>query len=184
MASMMAIGVLADRRDIYDEAVEYFRSGAGNGAVKQLVWKIHEDGLGQLQESGRDQGHATMCVGLVGAFCHMAWNQGDDLFGYDDNRVLKGAEYVARYNLGREVPFAPYTNSDVKQLVISDKGRGDARPIWELFYNHYVVCRGLKAPHVEAFARKLRPEGGGGDYGPNSGGYDQLGYGTLAFTLK
>jgi hypothetical protein len=29
----------------------------------------------------------------------------------------------------------------------------------------------------------VRPEGGGGDYGPNSGGYDQLGYGTLMATL-
>ena len=31
---------------------------------------------------------------------------------------------------------------------------------------------------------KLRPEGGGGNYGPNSGGFDQLGYGTLTYTLK
>ncbi len=184
MASMLAIGVLADRRDIYEEAIEYFRHGDGNGSIDRLVWKLHDGGLGQLQESGRDQGHASMCVGLVGTFCQMAWNQGDDLFGYDDNRVLKGAEYVARYNLGHDVPFAPYTNSDVTQRVISDKGRGDTRPIWELLYNHYVVRQGLKAPHVEAFAKKVRPEGGGGDYGPNSGGYDQLGYGTLTFTLK
>jgi hypothetical protein len=32
-------------------------------------------------------------------------------------------------------------------------------------------------------AEKERPEGGGGDYGPNSGGFDQLGYGTLTATL-
>ena len=31
--------------------------------------------------------------------------------------------------------------------------------------------------------RQERPEGGGGDYGPNSGGFDQLGYGTLTATL-
>jgi hypothetical protein len=29
---------------------------------------------------------------------------------------------------------------------------------------------------------KVRPEGGGGNYGPSSGGYDQLGYGTLLYT--
>jgi hypothetical protein len=29
----------------------------------------------------------------------------------------------------------------------------------------------------------VRPESGGGDYGPNSGGFDQLGYGTLTATL-
>jgi hypothetical protein len=33
-------------------------------------------------------------------------------------------------------------------------------------------------------AEKVRPEGGGGDYGPNSGGFDQLGYGTLTATLE
>jgi len=32
-------------------------------------------------------------------------------------------------------------------------------------------------------AEKTRPEGGGGDYGPNSGGFDQLGYGTLTALL-
>ena len=184
MDSMLAIGVVCDRREIYDEAVEYFRHGAGNGSIDHLVWKIHDGGLGQIQESGRDQGHATLCIALVGAFCQMAWNQGDDLFGYDDNRVLKGAEYVAQYNLGTDVPFAPYTNSDVTQPKISDTGRGGVRPIWELLCNHYVVLKGLKAPYVEEFAKKVRPEGGGGDYGPNSGGFDQLGYGTLAFTLE
>jgi hypothetical protein len=91
---------------------------------------------------------------------------------------------VARYNLGHDVPYAPYTNSDVTQPVISDRGRGEARPVWELLYNHYVVRKGLKAPHVEEFAKRVRPEGGGGDYGPNSGGFDQLGYGTLTFTLE
>jgi hypothetical protein len=88
MNAMLAVGVLADRRDVYDRAVEYFRTGAGNGSVGRLVWKLHPGGLGQLQESGRDQGHSLMCVGLAGAFCQAAWNQGDDLFGFDDNRLL------------------------------------------------------------------------------------------------
>ena len=64
-----------------------------------------------------------------------------------------------------------------------DGSRGDDRPIWELVYNHYVNRRGLPAANVAAYAAQVRPEGGGGDYGPNSGGYDQLGYGTLTATL-
>ncbi|MEO6918817.1 MAG: alginate lyase family protein [Collimonas sp.] len=184
MDSMIAIGILADRRDIYNEAVDYFKHGNGNGAINHVVWKIYPDGLGQTQESGRDQGHNTLNVSLLGAFCQMAWNQHDDLFGYDDNRVLNGVEYIARYNLGADVPYTRYVNSDVTQDVIADAGRGDARPVWELFYNHYVVLKGLSAPYTSAFAEKLRPEGGGGNYGPNSGGFDQLGYGTLTYTLK
>jgi len=53
----------------------------------------------------------------------------------------------------------------------------------ELVYNHYVKLKGLPAPYTTRMAEKGRPEGGGGDYGPNSGGFDQLGYGTLTATL-
>jgi hypothetical protein len=56
------------------------------------------------------------------------------------------------------------------------------RPIWAMIANHYTKRRGLSASHVTRIAAKAAPEGGGGDYGPNSGGYDQLGFGTLAFS--
>lgn len=184
MASMLAIGVLADRHDIYAEAIDYFKHGQGNGAIEHVVWKLYPNGLGQVQESGRDQGHTMLDIALLGAICQMAWNQGNDLFGYDNNRVLRAAEYAAQYNLGEDVPYTPYTNSDVTQPMISSGGRGDMRPTWALLYNHYVVLKGLKAPHVAAYAQKAAPEGGGGDYGPNSGGFDQLGYGTLTYTLR
>lgn len=183
IASMMAIGILTDREDIYRQAAGYYLHGDGNGSIKHLVWKIYDGGLGQWQESGRDQGHTLLGIGLAGTICQMAWNQGDDLFGADDNRLLKGAEYVAKYNLGNDVPYTVYANSDVVQKEISPVARGGKRPIWELIYNHYVVLKGMKAPYVQQYAALVRPEGGGGDYGPNSGGYDALGYGTLTFSL-
>jgi hypothetical protein len=183
MDSMLAIGVLCDRRDIYNKAVDYFKHGGGNGAIAQAVYYIHPGGLGQWQESGRDQGHSTMGIGMLGAFCEMAWKQGDDLYGYDNNRFLAGCEYVAKYNLGEDVPYKPFSDSLATQDVISDKARGNVRPIWELVYNHYVKLKGLPAPYTTKEAESVRPEGGGGDYGPNSGGFDQLGYGTLTATL-
>ena len=184
MDSILAIGVLCDRRDVYNEAVDYFKHGGGNGAVEHAVYFIHPDGLGQWQESGRDQAHTIMGIGLMGAFCEMAWKQGDDLYGYDNNRFLAGCEYVAKYNSGEDVPFEPFHNSLATQPAISSWGRGGARPIWELIYNHYVKLKGLPAPYVTKMAESVRPEGGGGDYGSNSGGFDQLGYGTLTATLK
>ena len=183
MASLMAIGVLCDKRSLYNEAVGYFKHGKGNGAVRQAVYYIHPDGLGQWQESGRDQGHTTMGIGIMGAICEMAWKQGDDLYGYDNNRFLAGCEYVAKYNLGEDVPFKPYTNDKGTQTVISSTARGNLRPVWELVYNHYVRRKGLSAPYTTRMAETSRPEGGGGDYGANSGGFDQLGYGTLTATL-
>ncbi len=188
LANLMAIAVLTDDASIYNEAISYLvddNDSKGNGQLKKAVYYIHIDGLGQLQESGRDQGHALLCIGFLGEICEMAWTQGDDLYGFDDNRVLKGAEYAARYNFNLgSVFFEPYNNCDnVNHSVISDVGRGGSRPIWELIYNHYVKRKNLTAPNVEIAARLHRPEGGGGDYGPNSGGFDSLGFGTLLFSL-
>lgn len=184
MASMLGIGVLCDRRDVYNEAVDYFKTGAGNGAITKLVPYLYGD-LGQWQESGRDQGHTVLGVALAGTFAEMAWNQGDDLYGYDNNRLLKGFEYIAKYNLGYDVPYTTYGNcTGIVQTIISADGRGNVRPVWELVYNHYVNRKGLPAPYTGLWAQRVRPEGGGGNYGPNSGGYDQLGYGTLTATLE
>ncbi|WP_094108966.1 alginate lyase family protein [Lonsdalea iberica] len=184
LSSIMAIGILLDRKDLYDRAVDYYKNGEGNGAIGKLVWKLYpEQGMGQIQESGRDQAHSLLDIALAGAICQMAWNQGDDLFGYDDNRLMKGAEYVAAYNLGKSVPYTTYTNSDVTQTQISESARGEVRAVWALIYNHYVVLKGLNSPNITEIATKIRPEGGPWSYGAYPGGFDQLGYGTLLFTL-
>jgi hypothetical protein len=50
-----------------------------------------------------------------------------------------------------------------------------------MLYHHYANRRGLSVPGIAAYAALHRPEGGGGNYGPNSGGFDQLGFGSLTF---
>ncbi|MBB3725473.1 AbfB domain-containing protein [Nonomuraea dietziae] len=186
MASVLAIGVLTDDGAKVSRAVEYFKHGAGNGSIMRAVPFLHPGGLGQWQESGRDQGHSSLGVGLMGVICEMAWNQGVDLYGYADNRFMKGAEYVAKYNLGHDVPFTTYrwengrNCAPQQQTTVSAAGRGMNDPVWALVYNHYVVRRGLDAPHISAYAERLAPEGGGGDYGGSK--YDHLGFGTLTFT--
>jgi len=185
MASLMAIGVLCDRRDLYDLVVQYFKSGRGMGAIGHAVNPMHPGGLGQWQEMGRDQGHTIMGIILTGVICEQAWKQGDDLYSYDDSRFLAGCEYVAKYNLGEDVPFTPYVNKKHGTFAKpGDVGRGALRPGWELVYNHYVKRKKMPAPYTTRMAEKVRPEGGGGDYGPNSGGFDQLGFGTLTATLE
>jgi hypothetical protein len=191
VASVLAIGILCDDRAKVEQAVGYLKTGAGMGSIGNAIPVVHPDGLGEWVEAGRDQGHATLGIGLTAAICEMAWNQGIDLYGYDDNRFMKGAEYVAAYNLGQEVPYTPYTwnygapgvwSGSQTFTAASPDGRGDIRPIWEMIYNHYARRKGLAVPHIAAYAAKVRPEGGGGDYGPNSGGFDQLGYGTLSYS--
>jgi hypothetical protein len=190
MASVLAIGILCDDQAKVDQAITYFRTGAGNGSINRAVPFLYSGGLGQWQESGRDQGHTMLGIALMGAFCQMAWNQGQDLFSYGGNRFMQGAEYAARYNLGQSVPYTAYTwgtgqnCAQMSQPVISAASRGDNRPAWELLHNHYANLKGLAVPNITAYAARVRAEGGGGDYGPNSGGYDQLGFGTLTYTLE
>ena len=185
MASVMAIGILCDDAAKFNEAVTYFKSGAGNGAIEHAVYQLYAGNLGQWQESGRDQGHNTLGIALMGPICEMAWNQGVDLYGYDNNRFLAACEYIAKYNLGDSVPYTTYNNCDnVNQTVISATGRGTKRDCWEMVYNHYANRKGLATPYTSRFADSVRPEGGGGHYDPNSGGYDQLGYGTLTYSIE
>lgn len=191
VAGVLAIGILCDDRSLIDEAVGYFRTGAGNGSLPNAIPVVHRDGTAQWVETGRDQGHALLAVGLMGTVCEMAWNQGIDLYGALDNRFLRGAEYVAKFNLGKDVPYTRYVwkkgapgiwSGTETFTQASTGGRGQNRPIWEMIYHHYAGRRGLRCPNLAAMAVRQRPEGGGGDYGPNSGGFDQLGFGTLAFT--
>ncbi|MBG0854934.1 alginate lyase family protein [Streptomyces spinoverrucosus] len=191
MACVLAVGIFCDDRAAVDRAIEYFKHGEGLGSIKNAIPVVYDDGLAEWLEAGRDQGHALLGVGLMGTFCEMAWNQGIDLYGYDDNRFLKGAQYVAKWSLGDEVPYT--ANTRKKGAIGGWSGTETAtgaaavdpattRPIWAMIANHYTRRRGLDASYITRIAAKSAPEGGGGDYGPNSGGYDQLGFGTLAFT--
>lgn len=182
IASMLAIGVLCDRTDIYDEAMSYFKAGQGNGAGLQAVYHVHPGYLGQWQESGRDQGHCTLGIGLAAAFHEMAWNQGDDTYSYENNRFLAGAEYVAKSNLTDSstgtfytVPFFTNVNRQGTQSVLSTAGQGHRRVVWESIYNHYANRLGVATPYTLLQAIQMRPESDG------SNG-DQLGFGTLTFT--
>ncbi|WP_406442002.1 alginate lyase family protein [Streptomyces sp. NBC_00631] len=192
MASVMAIGILTDDAAKYDQAVDYFKSGAGNGSIAHAVPYLYTDsdgyGLGQWQESGRDQGHTVMGMGQMGAICEMAWNQGDDLYSYDSRRFMQAAQYVAKYNLGQDVPYTTYTwgtgqsCAQSSQTVISDGSRGQLRPVWAMLHFHYNRRLYLDDKYISAMYYDLvAPEGGGGDYGSTSGGYDQLGFGTLMY---
>ncbi|ROV92051.1 hypothetical protein VPNG_09808 [Cytospora leucostoma] len=194
IASAMAIGILTDNTTAYNYALDYFKTnGTGNGQINKAIWKLYnEDGsgkvLGQGQEEGRDQGHSMLDYALLGVIAQQAYNQGDDLFSYNDSLILAGAEYAAKYNLGYDVPYTTYTNSDVTQTVISNNSRGNVRPIWELLYAHYGVLNGLNASWSEQYRDLVvsdgsGAEGGGGDYGTTSGGFDQLGFGTLLYRL-
>ena len=187
-ASMMAIGVLCDDEAIFDEGLNAIYNHRGTARMEHAVPIIHPNGLGQWQESGRDQGHSLIGPQLMGTICEIAWNQGVDLYGYLNNRFLASVEYISKYNTWQDVPYTTYIRKygnmeygavyDVMESINSSS-RGQIRPGWDLIYNHYVNRMGMSAQFTEDYAKLSRPEGGGFNYGSTSGGFDGLGFTTL-----
>lgn len=183
VAALVSIGVFCDRRDIYEQGIEYYRYGDGNGAIYNAIPHLFPGSLAQNQESGRDQGHNTLSIGLLGVICETAWNQGDDIYSWADNRLMYAAEYVARYNNGHDVPFelyewGGYNGANQTHTQISSSARGAVRPIWEILYNHYENRMGYDVPNIKEAAEKNRPESGA------TGNFDIAGFGTLLFTRE
>jgi len=172
--TVLAIGVFCNDRAMFESALRYYVNGQGDGRLTNYV--INE--TGQIQESGRDQQHTQLGLGLLSESCEIAWHQGLNLYGYADNRLLKGFEYVAKFNLGNEVPFTETLDRTGKyhHTIISQQGRNALRAVYEQIYYHYVNRMGMFAPFVQQAAEKLRPEG------PGRPGADHPGYGTLYYT--
>lgn len=146
--------------------------------------------VGQMQETGRDQGHAQMAAGLAVDICQTAWNQGDDLYSYHDNRIAAGLEFQAAYNFdGREdLPWANYHYTDCHsawhqawvQEGPNGGSRGEIRPYWARVVGHYEGVKGVKMPFSEIALEKMGIDGG--PTGAVSGPYDHMGYSVLTCT--
>ncbi|KAL1598053.1 hypothetical protein SLS60_008541 [Paraconiothyrium brasiliense] len=101
IASLMAIGIYTDNSTMYNWAVNLFLHGLPdpsivvNGALPYFsIANFTEAGskkiLMEIQESGRDQGHATLCIALLGVIGQQGRNQGIDLYGAFGNQILNG----------------------------------------------------------------------------------------------
>lgn len=172
MQTVIAIAVFTNDREIFDRAVTFFHEGDGNARMTGYV--LFD--TGQCQETGRDQQHTMLGLGYLAVVAEIAWNQGLDLYGANDNRILLGFEYTAKYNLGGTVPFQPHRSGKYRFESLGEEGRGKfrARPIFEMVYYHYKKRKGIDCPYVEKVVQKMRPEGGG-----TNG--DHLGFGTVLF---
>ncbi|MFF7544757.1 alginate lyase family protein [Streptomyces canus] len=148
LQTILAIGVFCEEPTLFEDALRFAAAGAGNGSIAHRV----VTDAGQGQEAGRDQGHEQLAVGLTGDIAQVAWNQGVDLWGHDDNRILANFEYAARYNLGGDVPFTPDLDRTGKYIktAVSAIGRGTLPPVYEMAYAHYAGVRGLDTPNTEA----------------------------------
>ncbi|MBR6980239.1 MAG: glycoside hydrolase family 88 protein [Prevotella sp.] len=143
----MAAAISMDDTVMYQAAVDYHLNGYDNGS---LPFYISE--TGQCQETGRDQGHVQLGLEAMADICEMAWDHGDDLWGALDNRLMKGFEYAARYNLGYEVPFETWKDLTGLYCAWTEPGAMGRGKLWNIYqkpYNHYVKKKGLKMPYTE-----------------------------------
>lgn len=98
LASLLAIGIFTDNQTMYDYALNYVRTGPSNGALPVFaIANYTEPGsnkvLTQGQEAGRDQGHSTLDMVLLGVIAQQAFNQGDDLFAEYSNEILNASVF-------------------------------------------------------------------------------------------
>lgn len=143
----MACGIFLGDSALYSASIDYFLHANDNGALPNYIAET-----GQCQETGRDQAHAQLGLEAMAQQCEMAWEQGDDLYGALDNRVLKGFEYTARYNLGEEVPFETWKDCTGLYSDWTEPGamsRGKLWDIYQLPYDHYVGRKGLEMPYTK-----------------------------------
>jgi hypothetical protein len=155
----MGFGIFLNDKAIYQKGVDlYYSKNRDNGSLYNYII----NNTGQCQESGRDQQHVMLGLGNLAEACEVGFQQGLDMFGAMDNRLLKGYEYTAKYNLGQEVTFVQWKDVTGKYShwpVISPKTRGRFRPVFEIAYNYYVNKKGLSMPWTEKVLEKTRPEG-------------------------
>lgn len=177
---VLSAGVLLDSPAIYQEGYDLMLNTDHWGTM----FGGSIDPSGQMREMGRDNVHGGLTLYDITSACLWAWNQGDDLFGEGDNRLLKGMEYWCRYNTGHtDTPFEPTDCSGLDGATgfsfyyISTHNNGfrlnpDAC-CFEAVYNHYKEAKRMDAekefPYLTIAARLSRP--------------DTKNYGTLFFTI-
>ena len=143
----MACAIFLEDSALYHASIDYYLRANDNGALPRYVSET-----GQCQETGRDQAHVQLGLGALCDVCEMAWTQGDDLWSALDNRLMKGLEYTARYNLGYDVPFQTWQDCTGLYCEWTEPGamqRGRIRCIYDAAYEHYTAVKGLKMPYTK-----------------------------------
>ncbi|MFR9594245.1 MAG: alginate lyase family protein, partial [Rikenellaceae bacterium] len=161
LMSYMALAVLTEDDAHYKRAIDQYLYSSileDNGTLLHYI-----DDEGQCQEAGRDAAHSQLGVYGLNMVAEIAWKCGTDLYSVYDNRLLKGYEHLAKFNMGNnDVAYKVWQDVTVKRKysrwkVISEAGRGNFRDVYEMPYNHYVGRMGLKMPQTEELLKIISP---------------------------
>ncbi|MBP1841219.1 DUF7594 domain-containing protein [Formosa algae] len=167
-----AITASGDYADTYSITRGYDVEDYGyNELMNYYIWDN-----GQCQESSRDQQHTMFGIGLLTSMAEMAWNQGDDLYSFTNDRLLLGLEYNMRFNVSaiqsyddQPNPWEPSVSSGEFRegfdrtgrwysKAISPVGVGEfpgIRPVFEMPVAHY-YGRGFKTEEEVKWITRAR----------------------------
>jgi len=156
-----------------------------NEVMTNYIWET-----GQCQESSRDQSHSVFGIGNLVSMSEMAWNQGHNLYGHENDLLLKGLEYTMKYNVSYLQTYSDQTEwwiptvesgefmqgFNASQRVYSKSispinigGFPGALPIFELSLAHY-SGRGLKTDEEVKWITRAR------DVAFEEAGYETAGH--------
>jgi Alginate lyase len=176
LSGCMSSAIFIGERAMFDYAVSAYKNGFTDGpdgcaGVTQYVC----DASGQATEAGRDQTHPQGGVGHLVEVALMASHQGTDLVTFGDNRVVAGMEYLAKYNLGNDVPYDPNfpdpCNVHPSWMSISTTGRGSFSPVYEMA-DRLFTAAGITHPYTTLVLQSA-------GYRPEKTNSDHAGMGTL-----
>lgn len=218
--TVISIGILLDDVFIYNQGMAYIKydqvgtfedpriknplqNDGCNEFFGNLIVKTYDDyepetgaygQVGQTQEIGRDQGHATLAIALAVDIAHTGYNQSDDLFSYMNYRLAAGLEYTAAFNNAKrsDLPFTQYNYYDSGRAFYVDPSwaqtqiaKGETvRTSWGTVLGIYEGVKGVKMPFSEkAYEAMVNARSEAEIYtGGATWGYDHLGFSILMNT--
>ncbi|MFJ8019473.1 AbfB domain-containing protein [Streptomyces sp. NPDC096311] len=146
----MAVAAFCDDRTKFDMVVNAYLTDPVGGLRDSLP-------NGEIGDTGRDQGHAYGLLIHWTFIAETAWKMGVDLFSAENNRLLAALEYFADYNSGGSPAFIKFgTSYDLYSSIGGDRLTRTHEAL-DIGLTHYVVRKGLSAPHTTAY-RELTTE--------------------------
>jgi hypothetical protein len=147
----VSIAVFLDDAELYKKQINRATIGDGNNplkdpAISKTIWPS-----GQVVEMGRDQAHPQGGLGTLACVAKTA-----SIFTYLDDRLLKGYEYLAAYELGYDQGYKPADESGQPGFYpnFNTTSRGDISPIFAPVYNRQ---RRLRQSRRQQDRRPSRP---------------------------
>ncbi|WIA35436.1 hypothetical protein OEZ86_003877 [Tetradesmus obliquus] len=132
------LATLTGRRRLWDEALAWWHK----------VFDAYVKPCGECGETQRDLFHSQFGLGGLIQLAEMAWQQGLDLYCYQNSRLFTAMEFHAFITNGGKPQECCY------QL----KGIGFLPCGWEVGYNHYKGRMGWEMPQTAKMLAAHRPE--------------------------